>query len=154
MIYLDDLLKATAGVLPNGTIATKFTSFAFDSRQLEPGQLFLAVRTATGDGHDYIGPALARGATGILCEHRETLPDNGYQATTIVVPNVQEALSNYAAYILHKYRPKVIGVTGSTGKTTAKEAIALVLQKKYRVRGVSRIKLFLAGPYRNEPPAD
>jgi alanine racemase len=133
MIYLDDLLQATGGVLQAGSTATKFSSFAFDSRQLDPGQLFLAVKTATGDGHDYIGAALEQGATGILCEHCDTLPDNGHQITTIVVPDVQEALRDYAAYILRKYQPRVIGVTGSSGKTTTKEAIATILQKKYRV---------------------
>jgi len=133
MIYLDDLLEATGGKLQNGTAATEFSGFAFDSRQLESGQLFLAVKTATGDGHDYIDAAIARGAAGVLCEHCDPLPGSGRRATTILVPNVQQAMSNYAAHILRKYQPQVVGVTGSTGKTTTKEAIATVLQKKHRV---------------------
>jgi alanine racemase len=133
MIYLDDIVQATGGELPHGRVATQFNGFAFDSRQLEAGQLFLAVKTATGDGHDYIGAALERGAAGVLCENCEAALRNGHRVTTIVVPDVQEALSNYAAYILAKYRPRVIGVTGSAGKTTAKEAIATVLQEKFRV---------------------
>ncbi len=132
MIYLDDLLEATGGVVKDKAIATKFSGFAFDSRQLEPGQLFLAVKTATGDGHDYISSALEQGATGVLCERYDTT-SNGHQVTTVIVPDVQKALSDYAAHILHKYHPTVIGVTGSSGKTTAKEAIAAILQKKYRV---------------------
>lgn len=133
MIYLDDLLQATGGRLQHGANATQFSGFAFDSRQLEPGQLFLAVKTATGDGHDYIGAALAKGAAGIVCEHCDTLPANNQRVTTIVVPDVQEALSDYAAHILRKYRPRVVGVTGSSGKTTAKEAIAAVLRSRYNV---------------------
>ncbi len=130
MIYLADLLDATKGSLNNGRVAAKFSGFAFDSRQLEPGQLFLAVKTSTGDGHDYIGAAIEQGASGILCEYTHNLP---HSITTIVVPDVQKALTDYTAYILKKYQPKVIGVTGSSGKTTSKEAIAAVLRKGYRV---------------------
>jgi alanine racemase len=133
MIYLDDLLQATAGQLHGPAQATEFSSFAFDSRQLEPGQLFLAVKTATGDGHDFIGDAIERGAAGVLCEYPATLPDQSTLVTTIIVPDLQQALNDYAACILQKYHPKVIGVTGSSGKTTAKEAISAVLQKRYRV---------------------
>jgi alanine racemase len=133
MIYLDDLMQATNGALYNEAVVTEFSGFAFDSRQLKAGQLFLAVKTATGDGHDYIGEALAQGAAGVMCEHCETLPRNDHQVTTVVVPDVQEALSDYAAHMLAKYQPAVIGVTGSSGKTTTKEAIATVLQKKYHV---------------------
>jgi len=132
MIYLDDLLQATGGQLLNGTIARQFASFAFDSRQLEPGQLFLAVKTATGDGHDYIGSALEKGATGILCENREAVPGNA-RVTTVIVADVQQALNDYAAFILRKYQPTVIGITGSAGKTATKDAVAAVLQRKFQV---------------------
>ncbi len=133
MIYLDDLLKATGGELHGPVRATEFKNFAFDSRQLEPGQLFLAVKTATGDGHDFIGHALERGASGVLCEYVGNVPETDPPATLIVVPDIQRALRDYTSYILKKYQPKVIGVTGSSGKTTTKEAIAAVLQKRYRV---------------------
>lgn len=133
MIYLDDLLQATGGAAAGETGATEFNGFAFDSRQLEPGQLFLAVKTATGDGHEFIGAALERGASGVVCERPEAVPDTARGQTVVVVPDVQQALTAYAAYIIGKYRPKVVGVTGSSGKTTSKEAIAAILQKRYRV---------------------
>ncbi|HXV43463.1 MAG TPA: UDP-N-acetylmuramoyl-tripeptide--D-alanyl-D-alanine ligase, partial [Anaerolineae bacterium] len=133
MIYLDDLLQATGGALHGSAQATEFNSFAFDSRRLEPGQLFLAVKTATGDGHDFIGDAVQRGAAGVLCEYPPVPAHLSTPVTTIIVPDLQQALTDYATCILQKYRPKVIGVTGSSGKTTAKEAIAAVLQQRYRV---------------------
>ncbi|MFQ5613094.1 MAG: alanine racemase [Anaerolineae bacterium] len=137
MIYLDDLLQAT-GATPHGQVrAVEFSDFAFDSRRLAAGQLFLAVKTATGDGHDFIGEAIAKGAAGVLCQR----PPNrsldagaiGPQVTTLIVPDTQQALTDYAGYMLRKYRPQVVGVTGSSGKTTAKDAIALVLGAKLRV---------------------
>jgi alanine racemase len=137
MIYLEDLLKATDGMLyPNGGVGhrpSSFSGFAFDSRQVEPGQLFLAVKTATGDGHDYIGHALTQGASGVLCEDAQAIPGDPGRVTTILVSDTQQALTDYAAYILNKYRPRVIGVTGSNGKTSTKEVLAAILQKKYRV---------------------
>ena len=133
MIFLNDLLEATGGVLHNGTVATEFSSFAFNSRQIKSGQLFLAVKTTTGDGHDYIGTALDKGATGVLCETTAEIPDNAPPATVVIVPDVKQALTEYAAFILQKYNPTVIGITGSAGKTTAKDAIAAVLQKKFQV---------------------
>ncbi len=135
MIYLNDLLDATHGDLHGPAGPAEFSSFAFDSRLLEPGQLFLAVKTTTGDGHHFITDALKSGAAGILCEHAESLPADsaGAGVTTVVVADIQQALTDYAAYVLQKYEPKVVGVTGSSGKTTTKEAIATVLGHKYRV---------------------
>ncbi len=133
MIYLDQLIQATGGTLHGPAQTTEFSSFAFDSRRLEPGQLFLAVKTATGDGHDFIGDAVQRGAAGVLCEYPPNLAGSANSVTTIVVPDLQQALTDYATCILQKYQPKVIGVTGSSGKTTTKEAIAAVLQKRYHV---------------------
>ncbi|MEM7343680.1 MAG: alanine racemase [Chloroflexota bacterium] len=112
--------------------ATDFVKFAFDSRQTKAGQLFLAVKTATGDGHNFIAEALAHGATGVLCERVDTIPP-APDATIILVPDVQQALRSYAHYILQQYRPTVIGVAGSNGKTTTKEAIAVILEQQRRV---------------------
>ncbi len=133
MIYLDDLLQATGGELQGQAKATDFSGFAFDSRQLEPGELFLAVKTATGDGHNFIEDAIQHGATGVLCEYCQASSDSGQGVTTVVVADIQQALTDYAAYLLQTYKPRVVGVTGSSGKTTTKEAIAAILAKRHQV---------------------
>lgn len=131
MIHLQDLLSATHGRFIGPVAASEFTDFCFDSRLLEPGQLFLAVKTEKGDGHDYIAQALRDGAAGVLCERPpDPLPQG---AACILVDEVPQALSDWARYILHKQGTEVIGVTGSTGKTTTKEAIAAVLSTRFRV---------------------
>lgn len=130
MIYLTDLLQATEGVLQGTPGTAEFSEFAYDSRRIAPGQLFIAVTTPTGDGHDYIHEAISRGAAGVLCQR---VAAEAYPVTTVVVSNTRQALQDYARYILQKHGPQVIGVTGSNGKTTTKEAIAAVLQTKYRV---------------------
>ncbi len=131
MIELTDLLFATAGELIGPAQAVTFESFCFDSRLVRPGQLFLAVKTERGDGHDYIGHALAGGATGVLCQQPPAAGTAG--ATCIVVPDTRQAIQAWARYILKKQDLKIIGITGSVGKTTTKEAIATVLVGRYPV---------------------
>ena len=124
MIELADLLQATGGSIQGAIHTAHFDGFCYDSRQVAPGQLFVAVRTAWADGHDYIADACRGGAQGVLCERPVELPT---LATCIVVDDTQAALADWARFVLRKQGVEVIGVTGSAGKTTAKEAIALVL---------------------------
>ncbi|WP_026369492.1 alanine racemase [Kallotenue papyrolyticum] len=124
MIQLDDLLRTTAARLHGTPYATHFSDFCYDSRLAAPGQLFLALRTERRDGHAFIADAVRAGCTGVLCECPPTEP---LAATIIVVPDVRQALQQWAGALLRRYRPLVIGVTGSVGKTGTKRAIATVL---------------------------
>ncbi|HEY6284248.1 MAG TPA: alanine racemase [Ktedonobacteraceae bacterium] len=139
MIYLDHLCKATNGVLHTAGKQSHFDAFCHDTRQLIPGELFVAVRGERGDGHDYLLDAVRRGASGVLVEQQylNTLSEE-VQATlmeacvaTIVVEDTRLALQQYAQYILDLWHPTVIAVTGSTGKTSTKEAIAAVLSSNF-----------------------
>src|SRR6266581_1481354 len=139
MIYLDHLCKATNGVLHTTGKQSQFDSFSHDTRQLMPGELFVAVRGERGDGHDYLLDAVRRGASGLLVEEQyiNALSEE-VQATlmeacvvTLVVEDTRLALQQYAQYILDLWHPTVIAVTGSTGKTSTKEAIAAVLSSNF-----------------------
>ena len=139
LIYLDHLLSATRGVLAHPGKYTRFEAFNHDSRQILPGEMFVAVRGEHGDGHDFALDAARRGATGILVEQqymqrasietRHELEDSG--APLIVVEDTRLALQQYAQAILQIWHPRVIAITGSTGKTSTKEAIAAVLGSSY-----------------------
>ncbi len=131
MIHLDDLLAATGGRLADTAIVTSFSSFCYDSRLVQPGQLFLAIRTDRADGHDYIADALRGGATGVLCQR--PLDTDLNDATCIVVPDTRQAIQEWARFILAKQAPRIVGITGSVGKTTTKEAIAAVLGGSFPV---------------------
>lgn len=131
MISLEHLLAATNGKLVGPAAERVFPDFCYDSRLLNPGELFLAVKTATGDGHDYIPEAVRAGAGGVLCERPPAeLPR---PVTVIQVSDTQQALLDWAGYILRHYGTEVVGITGSTGKTSTKEAIAWVLGRRYPV---------------------
>ncbi len=131
MINLYDILEAADGQLLGDPAAILFTDFCFDSRRVREGELFVAVKTDRGDGHNYMWEAVQGGATGIMCNHPPDFETDNI--TVIVMRNVEGALLNWAQIVLRKFGTTVIGVTGSTGKSTAKEAIATVLGTHYRV---------------------
>ena len=96
----------------------EFTRITADSRKVIPGTLFVAVKGYASDGHDYIADAIAKGATGIVCE---TLPERlEGKAQFEVVENSRRALAILAdEYYGHPSRKlKLVGITGTNGKTT------------------------------------
>lgn len=139
LIYLDHLIDATHGALVCPGHRRHFDAFSHDTRQLMPGELFVAVRGEHGDGHDFLSDAIGRGAAGLLVEaqYLERAPTElrqdleGAGIATVVVEDTRQALQRYAQAILQRWRPVVIAVTGSTGKTSTKEAIAAVLSSSY-----------------------
>ena len=139
MIYLDHLLEATNGVLTYPGKQHHFDGFSHDTRQLIPGEMFVAVRGEHSDGHDYLLDAVQRGAAGLLVEARvaSSLSEEVRTAlkqagvATVTVTNTRIALQQYARAILERWHPTVIAVTGSTGKTSTKETIATVLSSSF-----------------------
>jgi alanine racemase len=131
MINLYDILEAADGQLFGDPSAVLFTDFCFDSRRVQAGELFVAVKTERGDGHHYVREAVQGGATGVMCSHP---PDfDTTDLTVIVMRDVETALLNWARITLRKFGTTVIGVTGSSGKSTTKEAVAAVLGARHRV---------------------
>ena len=114
---------------------TAIDGLAIDSRLLTPGQLFAAVR-AERDGHDFVAAALTAGAAAVLVEREEVLGEGPVAAdepaTAIVVPDVSEALMQLARLARTRLPDRVVGVTGSVGKTTTKDLLAGVLASTYR----------------------
>jgi alanine racemase len=131
MIHLADILEATGGTIHGPAFADAFTDFCYDTRMLNTGELFLAVVTDKGDGHDYVEDAAREGAAGVLCQRPFDLAS--HSVTCIVVEDTRVALLDWARFILRKLGPQVVGITGSSGKTTAKELAAAVLSKRYPV---------------------
>ncbi|HEY7092685.1 MAG TPA: Mur ligase family protein, partial [Ktedonobacterales bacterium] len=137
MIPLGELIEATgASVLAPGSCDT-FPGFAHDSRATQTGDCFVAVRGLHSDGHDYLDDAIERGAAALLLESARVEALAAKQlgwldamiqrgVAVIAVPDTRQALRQYASQILRVWKPQVIAVAGSAGKTTAKEAIAEV----------------------------
>lgn len=113
-----------------GTVDPKYAQISFlgasnESRSVKPGQLFVALE-GVRDGHDFIPAALAAGAAAVLCSH------SGGDFPAIVVKDTRKALGDIAREERKRLNVKVVGVTGSVGKSTTKEMIVGILSQKYR----------------------
>jgi UDP-N-acetylmuramoyl-tripeptide--D-alanyl-D-alanine ligase len=106
--------------------------YSIDSRTLQPGELFFALRGERLDGHNYVEAALAKGAVAAVVESSE-LERFASKSRLLAVDDSLVALQRLGAAVRRLWGKPLIGVTGSAGKTTTKEAIAHVLSTRYRV---------------------
>lgn len=110
-----------------------------DSRQIEPGYIFVATKGERVDGHQFIPDVFAKGAMAVICE---VLPEEDL-GPCILVKDSFMALKQAAAFYRQQLNIRVVGITGSVGKTSTKEFVASVLSEKYKVHKT-------AGNYNNE----
>ena len=160
MINLNALVRAlvkaevSEGIIP----PVEFSRAVIDSRLAEPDSLFIALKGEKLDGHDFVGDAFARGAIAALVERKPSVececldlragpvswPEHRIGLPVCIIADSSlGALQEAAAYWRRQYDVRVVGVTGSVGKTTTKELIASVLSK-----GFSTLKSY--GNYNNE----
>lgn len=133
MIQMDvqELCTALQGELVTG-IAGRFHGVSIDSRKIESGQLFFAIIGENVDGHSYVKHALENGAAGAIVQHDVEVDLRAGQFL-VKVADTTQALQRLGHYYRKKYDLKVVGITGSVGKTTTKDMIASVLREKYTV---------------------
>jgi UDP-N-acetylmuramoyl-tripeptide--D-alanyl-D-alanine ligase len=131
-IRLEDLLAATGARLIGPTSVTSFASAAVDSRHVIPGCCFVALRGERTDGHRFVAEAVRGGASVVLVERPVELPP-GADVAVAQVADPLLALQEMAAWWRARSAVRVVGITGSTGKTIAKEIVADVLARTLRV---------------------
>jgi UDP-N-acetylmuramoyl-tripeptide--D-alanyl-D-alanine ligase len=111
--------------------------YGIDSRTIGAGELFFAVRGERLDGHEYVQAALANGAVAAVVSNRWVVPSEVDEKRLLQVAEcddcVLRALQQLAHAVRRHWGGRVIGVTGSAGKTTTKEAVAQVLGAKFKV---------------------
>jgi len=114
------------GGLPSATVERVCT----DSRQAQPGDLFVALAGDRFDGHDYLGQAAQNGAVAVVVQ-RSKIPCQTLNCAVIAVEDPRQALGDLAARYRSDFRLPVIAVGGSNGKTTTKELLASVLRQRF-----------------------
>lgn len=128
---LSDLLKNAGPARIVGDAGAEITGVQIDSRRVKPGDLFVAMRGTQADGHAFIPKAVAQGAAAVLCEElpAEAAPGVAYA----VVPSTEDAVGPVATlfYGDPSRRLRLVGVTGTNGKTT----IATLLYEMFRKMG-------------------
>ncbi|HMD01845.1 MAG TPA: UDP-N-acetylmuramoyl-tripeptide--D-alanyl-D-alanine ligase [Candidatus Baltobacteraceae bacterium] len=124
-ISRDDALAAAGGEAFDVAALPAFWEFSTDSRTLQPGQVFVALRGATFDGHAFVPEALARGAAALVVDDRSALPEG---TPALAVRDTTLALLAFGGVARAQSRAKVVAITGSAGKTTTKALLAQLLE--------------------------
>ena len=137
----DELVRAADGELLWGTADREFGDFSIDSRQIQRGELFLAVKGDRFDGHEFVADAVRKGAAGVIVSD----PSAGgskfmdkRDVTVVIVEDTTRSLQTIARHVRRRSCTTVVAITGSIGKTTTKELSAafIGLQKRvYRTTG-------------------
>ena len=111
------------------------TGYSIDSRTLQPGDLFIAIHGERFDGHDFVLSAFERGASAAIVarERLTALNDAAKKGRLLVTDDPLAALQRLASAVRRNWGKRVIGITGSAGKTTTKEAVATVLATRFQV---------------------
>jgi len=126
-IRTDDAVAWTSGELLQGGTDARFAGVAIDTRTLEGGELFVAIRGPTHDAHAFLERALEAGAKGLLVERGAALPTCPADLPVLAVDDTTRALGALAAGHRSRFEGPVIAITGSSGKTTTKEMCASIL---------------------------
>jgi len=133
-LNLSEIIKAV-----NGEILVKnnegiFNKISTDTRKIEKDNLFIALKGGNFNGNDYAVLAIEKGASIVIVDEVKFKPEElNNKGTIIKVKNTKEALADLARFYRKKLGIKVVGITGSTGKTSTKDLVAAFLSGKYRV---------------------
>ena len=125
-MLISEIIEATNGKLLNGHLDDQVNGFTQDTRVIQPGNLYIPL-VGIKDGHDYIPQAFENGATATLTSH----PIEDDVHNVILVEDTMKALGDLARYVRVHSNAKVVGITGSAGKTSTKDMIASVISQQY-----------------------
>jgi len=126
----DQIAEKVKGKILQGAPSMTFHKFNIDSRLTDPGELFFAL-IAHRNGHDYIPQAAEKGARGAVISQDVRIFNHNF--VLIRVNNTLAALQKLAKKVLSEQKTKVVGITGSIGKTTTKEFTAALLSRNFSV---------------------
>ncbi len=122
---IDEIARATDAQIVNVSAKT-ISSISIDSREIEVGALYVAIKGDKFDGHDFVKSAIENGAVAALVSSDKAQKFAGLPL--IIVPDALKGLENIARFARSRTKAKIIAITGSAGKTSTKEAIREVLQ--------------------------
>ena len=128
----EQVLESTGGALLSGDKENTFYGITTDSRRVQDGNLFVALQGEKYDGHDFVGLAVEQGAAGLLVHNEAKFKINRHhkKITIIKVGDTLQALGDLAHTYRKRFSIPMIGLTGSSGKTTTKEMMAAIIGRE------------------------
>ena len=138
LLWTLDAMTAAMRARPQGALPAEVGGISIDTRTIAPGEAFFAIQGENRDGHDFVAAALkARaGLAVVAADKRAAMPND---APLLVVPDVLDGLRDLARAARARLGGKVVGVTGSVGKTGTKEALRLALSARRRDACLGRV---------------
>ncbi|MBU1871464.1 MAG: UDP-N-acetylmuramoyl-tripeptide--D-alanyl-D-alanine ligase, partial [Candidatus Omnitrophica bacterium] len=133
MFRVIEIAKAVGGKLVYGPAELKISGVSIDSRKIKKGELFIAIIGRRFDGHNFIRQAVGKGASAVIAQSGKRQLSLGPKVACIMVADTTRALGDLARFHRQRFNIPVVAVTGSCGKTTAKEMIAQVLSSEAKV---------------------
>lgn len=139
---LNDARQAVTGSRVTGAQTTAFARVVTDSRSIQPGDLFVAIKGERFDAHDFLADVARAGAAAVVASR---VPD-GFETPALIVPDTRIALGELAAAWRRRFAIPVVAVTGSNGKTTVKEMISAIFAEAVGAES----RLATAGNFNND----
>ncbi len=134
MFRVEELVKVTKGRLLRGDLEDTVMGVSIDSRTIKSSYAFIAIKGDNFDGHDFIAQAIVKGAKAVIVQyHVSSIRCHEKKVAFIQVKDTTKALGDIANFHRMRFNIPVIAVSGSSGKTTAKEMIAHALAFKFKV---------------------
>jgi UDP-N-acetylmuramoyl-tripeptide--D-alanyl-D-alanine ligase len=132
---LHEIAQWSSAELPHSEASLAATGYSIDSRTLQSGDLFFAVKGERFDGHDFVAAGFHRGAVAAVVARGKltALPEEAGKHPLLIVDDPLAALQQLAMAVRRHWARRVVAITGSAGKTTTKEAIAKVLSARFSV---------------------
>jgi UDP-N-acetylmuramoyl-tripeptide--D-alanyl-D-alanine ligase len=119
--------------LDNKTLNKNIRGISIDSRTIQPGEIYWSLKGKNFDGHNFVIDAFKKGAIAATISKSMFKKFSGLNQTLVVVPDTLKSLQYFAAVHRKKFSIPIIAITGTNGKTTTKEMIAWILQKKFNI---------------------
>lgn len=133
-LNIQEVIEAVKGEVIVKNNSGEFNKISTDTRKIEEGNLFFALKGENFNGNNYAASAIEKGASVVIVDEVKFNEDElNNKGTVIKVKDTKSALGDLARFYRKKLGIKVVGITGSTGKTSTKDLIAAFLSGKYRV---------------------
>ncbi len=132
-LTLEDIFEIPGARIYNPDVFRSVSSVSIDSRNIKKNSLFVAIKGKKFDGHDFIREVIQKGTVAVMINEKTYRKFNNLKLPVITVPDTTIAYGDVARSWRRKLDTKVIGITGSAGKTSTKEMISAILSSKYKV---------------------